>query len=149
VLHRSPDSARVPALVKRAGKQESLDIALPSGWRTKADISKRVGTWPMRGMALGGLVLEDLADDERARRGTATDQLALFVKGVGQYGKHAAAKKAGFQKEDVIVEVDGITTRITEGELIGRLLERHRPGHSVKAAVLRGGSRIDLSLPMQ
>ena len=57
----------------------------------------------MRGMACGGLVLEDLADEERSRRGLGAQAMALFVKGVGQYGKHAAAKNAGFQKDDVIV----------------------------------------------
>ena len=103
----------------------------------------------MRGMATGGLVLDDLADEERTKRGTGKEQLALFVKGVGQYGKHAAAKNAGFQKDDVIVEIDGITKRLTEGELIGHLLAKHQPGEKVKTTVLRGERRVELSLPMQ
>lgn len=148
-LHRAPESGSLPAVVKRAGVEKQITLALPAGWRTKADISKRAGTWPMRGMATGGLLLEDLADEERARRGTGKEQMALLVKHVGQYGKHAAAKNAGFQKDDVIIELDGITNRVSEGELIGRLLQHHQAGARVKATVLRGERRVDLSLPMQ
>jgi S1-C subfamily serine protease len=75
--------------------------------------------------------------------------MALFVKHAGEYGKHAAAKKAGFQKNDVIVELDGSSGRATESEVIGRLLHKHSPGEKVKAAVLRGEQRIDLVLPIQ
>ena len=103
----------------------------------------------MRGMASGGMVLEDLADAERTQRGLGADKLALFVKGVGQYGKHAAAKNAGFQKEDVIVEIAGLTKRATEGELIGQLLQKHTVGERIKATVLRGKDRKELTLPMQ
>jgi S1-C subfamily serine protease len=103
----------------------------------------------MRGMATGGLVLEDLTDSQRTERRLSNEKLALFIKGVGQYGKHAAGKNAGFQKEDVIVEIDGRSDRMSEGELIGQLLNRHPPGEKVRAAVLRGQQRIELSLPMQ
>jgi S1-C subfamily serine protease len=137
------------AVVKRGGANKKLDIALPANWRSKSDISRRASGWSMRGMATGGLVLEDLADEERTKRAVATDKMALFVKNVGQYGNHAAAKKAGFQKEDVIVELDGRADRITEGEMIGHLLQKHQPGEKVKAIVLRGEQRVELSLPMQ
>jgi len=148
-LHRAPASGPLAAAVKRGGAPMSLTLNLPAEWRRKSDISKRVGTWPMRGMAFGGLVLEDLADDARAQRGVGKDKMAMFVKGVGQYGKHAAAKQAGFQKDDIIVELAGLSARLAEGELIGYLLQSHRPGEQVKATVLRGAQRITLSLPMQ
>ena len=103
----------------------------------------------MRGMATGGMVLEDLSDAERTRRGIGQSQMALLVKFVGQYGKHAAGKKAGFQKDDLLVELGGASGRTTEGELMGRLLNQYHPGEQVKAMVVRGNERIDLSLPMQ
>lgn len=93
--------------------------------------------------------LEDLPDDERRARGLPADRLALLVKHVGEYGRHAAAKKAGFRKEDVLVEVAGSTTRETESAQIGRLLAQHRPGDSIKAVVLHGRERVELKLPMQ
>ncbi|MBI3881887.1 MAG: PDZ domain-containing protein [Verrucomicrobia bacterium] len=148
-LHRAPASGPLAVVAKRGGAAKSFSLSLPADWRSKSDISRRSGTWPMRGMASGGMVMEDLGDEERGKRGLKKDQLALFIKGVGQYGKHAAAKKAGFQKEDVLVAIDGLTTRRTEGELIGHLLQKHQPGDSVQATVLRGTERVELSLPIQ
>jgi hypothetical protein len=149
ILHQAPESGQLAAQLKRGGAEQSITLTLPPGWRAKSDISRRVGTWPMRGMAAGGLVLEDLGDEERSRHSLGAGAMALFVKGVGQYGKHAAAKNAGFQKDDVIVELDGMSDRITESEMLGRLLTKHSAGDQVKVTVLRGTERIDLQLPMQ
>lgn len=149
VLHRAPDGGPVAAIVQRGGATKTLTLALEPGWRKKSDISRRVGTWPMRGMATGGLVLEDLSDDARQQRGLAKDALALNIKRVGQYGQHAAGKNAGFRQDDIVVEIDGVKTRMTEGELIGRLLQTHKPGEKIPATVLRGQQQVSLKLPMQ
>jgi serine protease Do len=148
-LHRAPDSGQLPVSIRRANAVSNGVLALPANWRTKSDISRRVGTWPMRGMAAGGLVLVDLEDADRKARNLGTTDLALFVKGLGNFGKHAAAKNAGFQKEDVIVAIDGQKKRMTEGELLGHLLQKHQIGDTVQATVLRGTQRVDLKLPMQ
>jgi serine protease Do len=148
-LHRSPEAGTLAAVVKRGIAEKSLELVLPPGWRGKSDISRRVGTWGMRGMATGGLVLEDLTDGERNQRGLDKSAMALLVKHAGEYGKHAAAKKAGFQKNDVLVELDGASSRTTEGELIGQLLQKHDPGVQLNATVLRGGQRVELKLPIQ
>src|SRR5262249_41326217 len=121
-LHSAPNDGAIGALVRRGGEPSILTMTLPDGWRYHADISRRVGTWGMRAMALGGLQLEDLSNGERGQRGLRQDQLALVAKHVGEYGQHAAAKKAGFQKGDVIVAIAGSSARETEGGLIGRLL---------------------------
>ena len=149
VLHRAPASGTIAAVVKRDGRMVPLTLTLPAGWRSKTDISKRVGTWSMRAMALGGLTLVDLDDAARKERGLAPDGLALFVKGMGQFNKHAAAKKAGFLKGDVIVAVDDVKSRATEGELIGRLLQARKAGEVADVTVLRGTARVTLKLPMQ
>jgi serine protease Do len=150
-LHHAPDSGTLAIAVKRggAGEAAALQLELAPKWRTKSDISRRVATWPMRGMAFGGMVLEDLPDEERSARGLTKEQMALRAKGVGQYGKHAAAKNAGFQKEDVIVNFAGQEKRMTEGELIGHLLTNHFPGETVPVAVLRGSEKKEFKLPMQ
>ena len=148
-LHRAPESGRLAAVVKRDGAEKGLEISLPTGWRTRSDISKRVGTWQMRAMTGGGMVLEDLADETRTSRGVAADKMALLVKSVGQYGKHAAAKNAGFKKDDVIVEFAGQSARVTEGELMGRVLQKNLAGEKVNVTVLRAGQRVALQLPMQ
>jgi S1-C subfamily serine protease len=149
VLHRAPEAASLPAVVKRAGHTVPLTVTLPAGWRMKTDISKRVGTWSMRAMAFGGLTLVDLDDAARKERGLPADGLAMFVKNVGQYNKHAAAKKAGFLKDDVIVAIDNLKGRTTEAELIGKLLQAHKAGEIADVTVLRGSERVNLKLPMQ
>jgi len=148
-LHRAPDSGALSVVVKRGGEKKTLRLMLPDNWRAQSDISRRVGTWSMRGMALGGLVLEDLNDAQRSERGINKDRLALFVKHAGEYGKHAAAKKAGFQKDDVLVEIGGRSDRITEAELIGQILKQHQAGEQVKTVLLRGTERVELQLPIQ
>jgi S1-C subfamily serine protease len=100
-------------------------------------------------MALGGMLLEELSETDRETRGLKKDQLALRAKHVGEYGEHAAAKKAGFKKDDVLVEIESSTARQSESELIGRMLRDHKPGEAIKAVVLRGNDRIELAWPIQ
>jgi hypothetical protein len=148
-LHHAPDTGTASIVIRRGNETKTLLFLLSNDWRRKADISRRVGTWPLRGMACGGLILEDLEDTERSSRGIDNSALALRVKGVGQYGKNAAAKKAGFQKDDVLVEIEGLSGRMSEGELIGHLVQGHPAGDNVKVTVLRGSEKVKLVLPIQ
>ena len=100
-------------------------------------------------MALGGLRIEPLPDENRKAASLSADSLALLVSNVGQYGMHGAAKQAGFQKGDIIVEIDGLKKPLTEGQLIDHLLEKHFPGEKVSVTVLRGAGKKTLELPMQ
>jgi serine protease Do len=149
VLHRAPESGVLDAAVLRGGKEQDVKINLPADWRMKSDIARRVGTWEMRAMVLGGLFIEDLSDEKRSELNLSKDSMALFVKHAGEYGIHAAAKKAGFRKDDVLVAVDGIDRRISESELIGYLMQKHVPGDKVKGVVLRGSERVEMTLPIQ
>jgi hypothetical protein len=149
VLHRAPPSGTLPAIVRRAGVERKLILTLPTGWRSREEIARRVGSWPMRGMVTGGLKLDDLPDEERRSRRIEAGELALLVTHVGQYGKHAAAKNAGFQKDDIIVALGSHRERLTESALLGLLLQTTRPGEKLKTTVLRGTERVELILPMQ
>lgn len=148
-LHTAPEEGEIAVQVARGGNPVALRLRLGAGWRTKTEISRRVGTWSMRAMVTGGLVLTDLDDEARQQRGIAPTELGLFVKGLGQFGKHGAAKRAGFQKDDVLVAVAGQAGRLSEGELIGRLLESTKIGDALDVTVLRGKERVALKLPMQ
>ena len=148
-LHRAPSATSLTLEVKRDGETKAIKLDLPEGWRRKSDVTLRASIWPMRGMALGGLRIENLPDDEREKANLGGDALALRVLNVGQFGMHAAAKKAGFQKDDVIIEFDGISKTMTECQLIDHLLEKRFPGERVKATVLRGQQTKELELPMQ
>ena len=149
VLHHAPDTGAISGKVKRGPEEKTITVSLPKNWRRNSDIARRVGTWEMRAMATGGILLKELSDAEHSEHGLAKDQMGLIAEHVGEYGIHAAAKKAGFKKKDILIEVDGISKRMTEGELIGHLLAKYQPGAKVKAKVLRGSEKLDLEFPMQ
>lgn len=154
VLHNAPASGEIvvqvtsPRETGRAPLTDEMRLKLPEGWRGRTDISWRPTTWHLRGIATGGLVLEDLTDDARKERGLSRDSLALRVKHVGQYGHHAAAKNAGFQQNDIITAIGDLKDRRTESEFLAYAL-KHRAGDKLPAKVLRGGKTVELKLPIQ
>ena len=149
VLHNAPASGSLEAKISRDGAKTKVKIPLPEKWREKSDLSRRVGTWPMRAMAFGGMKLQDLDESKRRQWNLASDVLALEAIHVGQYNKHAAAKRQGFKKGDIIVEVDGKNDRMTQSALLTRHLLTKTPGQKVPTTVLRGGTRIELKMPIQ
>jgi hypothetical protein len=148
VLHNAPDPARLEAEVVRDGQARKLTLNLPGGWRRHGDISWRVSTWNLRRLGLGGMLLQDLPDEERRAAGLGTDTLALRAQHVGQYGDHAIAKQAGFVAGDLIVGVDGRDRRMTETELLAYALQRKRPGETLRLNVLRDGQRRELRITL-
>ncbi|MDC0158022.1 peptidase, partial [Verrucomicrobia bacterium] len=110
---------------------------------------RRVGTWSMRGMAFGGIRFVELSDSERRPLGLTGDKLALKAEHVGQYNKHAAAKRAGWKKGDVLIGVERLRSRLSESELIGLILQKHSPGKKIRAQILRGRTEMNLHLPVQ
>ena len=148
VLHNTPATAELPAEVRRMGKPIALTIDLREGWR-RGDISWRVTTWDLRRMGLGGLVLADVTDEQRGREGLPREGMALRVRRVGEYGAHAVAKRAGFKKDDVVVEFDGQAGRMTESKVLAYAVQRKRPGDEVPVVVIRDGRRQTLKLGLQ
>ena len=150
VLHAVPASGgTVKAVVHRSGSQQSLALVLPPNWRRTGDISWRVSSWGLRRMSCGGLKLEPIESGERKTLGISDSAMALRVTHVGQYGPHAAAKKAGFQVDDVLIEVDGRHDLISESDMMVYGVTKKKPGQLASVVVLRGGQRKKLSLPMQ
>ena len=148
-LHRSSDPSSSLWTVERNAQRIDLRVELSTGWRSKSDISSRVGTWQMRAMAQGGMVLKSLDANKRAELGLDASELGLIVHGLGQYGEHAAAKNAGFQKGDVILTIEGVDSVADESQLIGHLLAAHAKPAKLKTVVLRDGRRVDLLWPIQ
>ncbi len=149
VLQQAKPPVSIEAEVRRGLETRQLTLPLPTGWRRASDISWRPTTWDLRRMATGGLVLENLPDADRKAAGIPKDALALRVKFVGQYGEHAAAKKAGFQKGDIFLSVDGKAPDWTESDALGYLLQNHTPGDQIGVTVLRQGQKLDMRLPSQ
>lgn len=149
VLENAPQRGVLNVEVLRENAKLDLPLTLSENWRRKTDISWRVTSWDLRRMTTGGLVLRDSTEQERTAERVSSGTLSLFVEYVGQYGQHAAAKKAGFQKNDIIVSVEGRTEPMTESQLFGYLLRNHKVPDKVSMAVMRDGKRINLSMPMQ
>jgi serine protease Do len=150
VLHlTSPDGGNLKAIVNRDGTPAEVTMSLPTKWRELDDISWRVSSWGLRRMVTGGMVLTPVGDDERGKNGIPSQGMALLVKHVGQYGPHAAAKNAGFQKDDIVVTYDGQSDLLTDSDVLRYGVMQHKPGDEVELEVIRGGARRSLKLPMQ
>ena len=149
-LHNIPNSVNeIPILVQRASRKGILKVKLSSNWKNNSDISRRVGTWTKRALAFGGMKLEEIDNSTKRSFGLRSDSLALEAKHVGQYNKHALAKRAGWKKGDILIEVEGRTDRMTESQLIGWILERRRPGQNLNGVAIRSGKKIKLTIPVQ
>ena len=148
VLHRAPaDGAKLKAEVLRDGKQMELALVLEKGWRERDDVSWRSSSWGLRRMATGGMLLENIDGDRPAA--VPKDGMALRAKHVGAFGPHAAAKNAGFQVGDVVVSFDRQTDLARETDLFAYALRTKKPGDRVPVVVVRGGKKVELTLPMQ
>ncbi len=148
ILHNAADNSRLLLQVQRENQIKKFSLVLPKGWRKKTDISWRVSTWPLRRMATGGIYLVSLTADEYKKYQLSTKALALRAQHVGQYGAHAAAKRAGFKKNDIIISFDNQSKPMTETEFILYAL-RYPPGTKIPVTVLRNNRKIKLKLPRQ
>ncbi len=93
---------------------------------------KSIGLW--------GYEIEEIDDPTKISLGLRTDYLALEAKHVGQYNKHALAKRAGWKKGDILIEVDGRTNRMSESQLIGWILKK-KTRQNLNGVALRSGKR--------
>ena len=66
--------------------------------------------------------------------------MALRVKRVGQYGPHAAAKRAGFKEGDIVVQYGDRDDLMTEAELHYFGTNHHRVGDRVAVTVCETAS---------
>ena len=147
VLHNAETTDELAAEIRRDKKRVQVTLKLPAGWRRDSDISWRTTTWDLRRIATGGLWLESVEHDTPMDVDNG-DPRALRVKHVGEYGEHAAAKRAGFQKGDVFMSLDGGRVPPTESLLLEQMLKKPR-GSSVDVTVLRGEEKVQLKLPIQ
>lgn len=149
VLHNAAEASTLSAQVLRSGKTMELPLSLAQGWRRKGDLSWRATSWDLRRMTLGGMRLDALSHEQREQAGLSDDAPAFRARHVGEYGEHALAKQAGFQKGDVLRPIDGKTDCHTESEVIAYLLNAKQPGDRIEFVVLRGGKRMTLGFAAQ
>jgi len=135
--------------VIRDGKTVPLKLTKSNYWSRNDDISWRTTSWDLRRMTTGGMRLESVSAEDRAKLGIKDGAMALRAKHVGQHGEHAAAKNAGFKQGDVVVAVNGRNDVKSETEWLTWLVNAKKPGEKVPVTVLRGGEKVELTLPMQ
>ena len=68
---------------------------------------------------------------------------------MGRYGPHAAARRAGFRKGDILISFNGRTKPQSVSGLLALATQTTKPGQRIPVIVLRNGKRIKLTLPMQ
>ncbi len=144
VLQNAPGQGQLQAGIRRDDSVRDVTINLPEGWR-RGNISWRATTWELRRLGFGGMKLDEMTDEQRREAGLSEDGMALRIGHVGQYGEHAIAKNAGFQRGDIIVSFDGLTRRMTESELLAHALQQKRPGDPIAVTLLRDGERKNLT----
>ena len=140
---------KVDFLLQRGKENIALSMELENGWRVQEDISWRVSTWGLRRMVLGGMVLENIPQEEKVKQAGQKNETQLRVKHVGQFGPHAAAKNAGFQQGDFVLSFDGKSDFQNESELIRYALQNKKVGDRVPVKVIRNSKALDLQLPIQ
>ena len=100
-------------------------------------------------MATGGMLLASASAEQRQRANIPDGSMALVAKHVGQYNEHAAAKRAGFQQGDLLIEFDGRRDLLRESDLFRHALTQRKVGDKVSVTILREGQKKSLTLPMQ
>jgi serine protease Do len=140
VLHQAKEPGQVTAQVERGGREIELNLALASGWRRGGNFSWRDATC---GWAIVRFNSKDLSLADRKRLGLSGDALALIVDFVG-----VEIKDSGINKQDVIVEVDGQRSRLTESEFLAYVARSKGPGDELSVAVLRAGRELKLKIPV-
>ncbi len=149
VLHHSEDVDKLTVTVRGENGLKDHKLDLPAGWRRATSIDWRVSSWDLGRMATGGVRLESLTSAERREAGIAAGTLALRARHVGQYNAHAAAKRAGFRKGDIFIQVGDFKTDMSEAELFANILQQKPKGSKIPTVVLRDGKRVKLMLPTQ
>lgn len=100
-------------------------------------------------MLTGGMRLVPLEPKKRQKLGLAENQMALLVQHLGQYGAHAAAKRAGIKKGDVLISYAGRSDLTTESLLMAESINRHQTGDRVRVTLLRGDNKKEFQIPIQ
>jgi uncharacterized protein YndB with AHSA1/START domain len=111
---------------------ENLKAVLETGY------DQRLYNRPMMGVTISQLVTEEVA----AKQGLPVDygiQISGVVKGMG-------AEAAEMQKDDIIVNVDGIETKNFQD--LNAALDAHKAGDTVDFVVYRGEEKVDLEMTL-
>lgn len=127
VLHQSKkESDKLKAEVKRGGKLQLLTLTLGKAWRKKGDFSWRACNGIISPLPEGSHDLTTEAKDELGLPATAIAIQVIWT-------------NRGFEKGDVIVEVDGQRSGMTTSDLLALSVQTKKPRDKIALTVLRAG----------
>lgn len=144
----SPDGGEVLADVRRAEEDVRLTLKFEQGWRQKEDIAWRSSTWELRKVALGGMFLGEVSDEDRQKWKLPPASLALVVKHVGLYSPHDIAHRAGVRKGDILIGLNSRTDLLRETDLIAYVLQNFKAGQQLDLTFLRDGKQQSLKITL-
>ncbi len=144
--HTSAKGGKVACDILRGSQSQTMNLSLEEGWKAMDDIAWRVSSWELRRLALGGLFLKPLNDEEVKGVGLSSDTKAFRVQHVGQFAPHDGAKKAGFLKDDIVTKIDGRVDFTRETDVLAHVLKTHRPGDTMEVQLSRNGQKQTLKL---
>jgi hypothetical protein len=149
VLHRAAAPGEVTAEVERSGETLSITLPLAAGWRRRGDFSWRESAWPLR-QRIAGMNVVAVPAAERSALGLAGETPALRIENFPSDApeRNQAPQRAGLQKGDVIVAVDGKDAPIAETNWLTYLVQHKKPGDKLQLTVLRDGQRKQFELPV-
>lgn len=147
VLHHAASPGSVRAQVERDGETEELTLALPDGWRRRADFTWRGSVWGLR----PGIATKELPPEIRKAAKLPDDKLGLLITGLHQEwgvvrGRQFGARFSGLSRNDIIVALDGDDQPMTGSEFIAWWWQNTKPGQEVKVTVLRRGKPVDFKV---
>ncbi|MFK8112525.1 MAG: Trx7/PDZ domain-containing (seleno)protein [Rubripirellula sp.] len=149
VLHNlDSQGASVAMKVIRDQSIINLTLELKDGWREQDDTSWRVSSWLYAGSFLGGMRLEPLSDEERLEA-NLSEGMALRIRSLGRYNKHAAARRAGFEVGDILLEYAGQSDLERESDVFAYAARNLKPGDNVVIRFQRSGREQSHKLPLQ
>jgi hypothetical protein len=141
-----PEGGAIDAEVLRDGKPVKLSLKLPSGWRRRDDIAWRSSTWQLRRVALGGLFLGQVPEEDMQKLKLSPGSTALVVKHAGEYPPHNIALKAGVRKGDIVIGFNKRTDLLRETDLIANGLNEVKPGEKIELTILRDGKKQTINI---
>jgi hypothetical protein len=151
VLHQAAEPSKLKAQIDRGGSKQDLTLSLEAGWRRAVPWldAASVG-WIIR-QTVGGMRLEAVTPQDRSKNNLGADAPALKIRDLSPdfvKDRNASPKKAGLQKGDLIVAVDGAKVPATEQDYLLLLLAK-KPGSKVELTVMRDGAsrKAEIDVP--
>jgi hypothetical protein len=147
VLHNlSDNNTKVDLQVKRGSKSSTHAIQLAKGWK-KTDFSWRGSMWSVKPRP--GFWAPLLKEDELRKRRLPTNRKITHVKWINTGSPEGrSAKNAGLRHGDVIIGVGNKAYDMTPREFNLHLRLNYRVGDKLPLTVLRGGKKMQITIPL-